>query len=88
MHALVFRVTIHDREQGEAFLRETIVPGISQAPGFVAGYWVNIGGPQGASMIVFEPEEAARQAAEQVRPPPPEVLTVESFEVGEVVAHA
>jgi len=88
MHAVVFRVTIHDREQAEAFLKEQIVPGVSQAPGFVAGYWANIGGNEGTSMVVFESEEAARQVADEVEPPPADIVTVESIEVGEVVAHA
>ena len=88
MHAAMVRVTLHDREQAEAFLKEHLVPRISQAPGFVAGYWTNIDGGQGASMVVFESEEAARQAFDQGERPPDEVATIESIEVGEVVAHA
>ena len=88
MHAVVFRVTIHDREKAEAFLKEQIVPGVTQAPGFVAGYWANVGGNQGTSMMVFESEQAARQVADMDRRPPAEAATVESVEVGEVVAHA
>lgn len=88
MHALVFRVTINDREKAETFLKETLVPGISQAPGFVAGYWANIGGNQGTSMVVFESEEAARQVADQGNRPPEDQVKVESIEVGEVIAHA
>jgi len=53
MHALVFDVTIKDRTQGEQFLKERIVPGVQQLPGFVAGYWVNRGGDQGVSLVVF-----------------------------------
>ena len=88
MHAAMVRVTIHDREQAEGFLKEHIVPALSQAPGFVAGYWTNIEGNQGASMVVFESEEAARQAFDEGERPPAEVATIESIEVGEVVAHA
>ena len=88
MHAVALRVTIHDREQAEAFLKEQIVPGMSRAPGFVAGYWANIGGDRGTSMVVFESEEMARQVADQLTRPPAEVVEVESVEVGEVVAHA
>lgn len=86
MHAVVFRVTINDREKGEAFLKEQIVPTVSQAPGFVAGYWVNLG-DQGTSMIVFESEDAARQAMEQGGQPPAEAVTIESMDGGEVIAH-
>ncbi len=89
MHAMVFRVTIEaDREEAENVLREQLVPAMSQAPGFVAGYWVNVGGDQGRSMVVFESEEAAQRAAEQVGGPPEGVASVDSFETGEVVAHA
>ena len=88
MHAVVFTVTIHDRERAEAFLNEQVVPGVSQAPGFVAGYWTNIGGNRGTSMLVFESEEAAKQVAGMDRRPPADAATVESVEVGEVVAHA
>ena len=86
MHAAVFRVTIKDREKGEKFLKEQIVPTVSQAPGFVAGYWVNLG-EQGTSVVVFESEDAARQAVEG-NPPPADAVTVESMDFGEVVAHA
>jgi hypothetical protein len=88
MHAVVFRVTIKDREKGMSFLNDQIVPGVSQAPGFVAGYWVNIGEDQGTSVIVFESEDAAKQAMEQGGPPPEDAVTVESMDIGEVVAHA
>ena len=87
MHAIVWRVTVKDRDEGNRLLHEEFVPGVSQAPGFVAGYWVETGENHGTSVIVFESEDAARRVAEQ---PQPETsgLTVETFEVGEVVAQA
>lgn len=88
MHALIFTVSIKDREAAESFLKEQLVPGISQAPGFVAGYWANIGGDRGRSMVVFESEETANQAAESGQRPPEDVVTIEAMEIGEVVAHA
>ena len=88
MHALVFNVTIRDRAQGEQFLKERIVPGVAQLPGFVAGYWVNRGEAQGVSLVVFESEEAARSAMEGGPRPPEEAVTIDSVELGEVVAHA
>ena len=75
-------------ENAERFLREQVIPRVSQAPGFVAGYWANIGGDRGASMTLYESEEAAKQAVEQLAPPPGEVVTIESMEVGEVVEQA
>jgi len=88
MHAVVVRSTIQDFDEGGTFLREEVVPRVSQAPGFVAAYWVRLEGNQGASMLVFESEEAARAMAEQVTPPPSGVVTLNSVEVGEVVEHA
>lgn len=88
MHAVVFTVTIHDREQAEAFLKENIVPAVSQAPGFVAGYWTNVGESKGTSMMIFESEDAANQASNVDTPPPEDVVTIESVEIGEVVASA
>jgi hypothetical protein len=88
MHAVVVSVTIHDVEPARTFLTEEIVPRVSQAPGFVAGYWVRVQENQGRSVVVFESEEAARGAADQLQTQQQEAVTLESVDVGEVVAHA
>jgi heme-degrading monooxygenase HmoA len=88
MHALVIRVSIADREKAEEFLKAQVVPNVSQAPGFVAGYWAHLGDDKGASMIVFESEDAAKAVEGRLREPPPEFVTFESTDVGEVVASA
>jgi hypothetical protein len=88
MHAVVARSTIHDFEQARKFLREQAIPRLSQAPGFVSGHWVRLGETDGASMIVFESEEAAQAAAELFRTNPPPTVTPISIEVGEVQEHA
>jgi hypothetical protein len=91
MHAVVVKVSIQDEPVATKFLRETVVPGVSQAPGFVAGYWVRLeGGDEGNSVIVFESEAAARVAATQIREnigSNPGV-TLNDATVGEVVANA
>jgi len=87
MHAIVFRITIHDREESDRLLRDEFVPTLSQAPGFVAGYWVQSGENEGTSVIVFESEEAMQGVVEQ-GPPQTDAFTLNSFETGEVVAHA
>jgi len=38
MHAVVVNVAISDHEVAERHLHDQVVPGMSQAPGFVAGY--------------------------------------------------
>lgn len=89
MHAVVVRVTVNDGETATRFLREEVIPRISQAPGFVIAHWVRLeGGNHGTSMLVFESEDAARQAKEQIQPPPDDAAVIESVEIGEVVANA
>jgi len=87
MHAVVVRVNISDQEGSESALREQVVPRVSQVPGFVTGYWTRKDNT-GLSMVIFESEEAANGASEQVRSMAPEGVTVEDVEVREVVAHA
>ncbi len=89
MHAVLVRVTIGDVEKAQQALTQEVVPRVSQSPGFVAGYWTRPkDGKDGASLIVFESEDAARTAAERLPAAVPESVTVESVEVREVVAHA
>lgn len=89
MHAVVVAVKINDREAATSNLRERIVPQVSQAPGFVAGYWVALGPEKGGrSIVVFESEEAARAVADQIQSMPGDEVTFESVDVGEVVANA
>jgi heme-degrading monooxygenase HmoA len=91
MHAVVTKVSVQDAPEATKFLRESVVPAVSQAPGFVAGYWVRLeGGDEGNSVIVFESEDAARAAAERIREnvgSNPGV-TLNDVTVGEVVANA
>lgn len=87
MHAVVVKVTIKDEEAAEEALREQVVPRVSQAPGFVTGYWTRKGS-DGLSMIIFESEDAANKASEMVRAGIPDAVTLEDVEVREVAAHA
>jgi hypothetical protein len=86
VHAVVVKVTITDREVAEKRLREETIPRVSQLPGVVAGYWTRSNGPDGLSMVVFESEDAARAAAEQVPNMVSESVTLEGVDVREVVA--
>jgi hypothetical protein len=92
MHAVVVRVNIGDPETAEQGLSEQVVPRVSQAPGFVAGYWTRADdGTNGLSMLVFDSEDSARRAAEMIQGPAamrPETVTLESVEVREVLANA
>ena len=87
MHAIVWRVTINEANEADRMLREEFVPGVSQAPGFVAAYWVQTANNQGTSVVVFESEDDARRIADQPAPET-DAFSVDTFELGEVVAHA
>ncbi len=87
MHTIVVRSKLHDFEGATTFLREETIPRVRQAPGFVAAQWVRLDASTGTSMITFESEQAAQAAVEQLRnnPPPADVLTIDTVEIGEVV---
>ncbi len=87
MHAVVVKATLHDREAAQAMLDEQVVPRVSQAPGFVAGYWTWKDNT-GVSMVIFTSEEAASGMSGQVRSMVDASVTIEDVEVREVVAHA
>ena len=93
MHAVVAKVKIgSDLETAQQNLRDHVIPRVSQAPGFVAGYWTRSDdGRDGMSMIVFDSEEGARRAAQMIQGPEamrPETVTLESVEVRDVVGSA
>jgi hypothetical protein len=87
MHAVLVRLTVNDREAATSHLREQVVPGVSQAPGFVAGYWTRKD-DTGLAMVIFESEEAAKTMSERVPSMITDAVTLGDIEVREVVAHA
>ena len=87
MHAVIVKVTLKDREAAEAELHEKVIPRVSQAPGFVSGYWTTKDNT-GLSMIVFESEDAATGASKMIPATVPDTATLEDVEVREVVGHA
>ena len=94
MHAVVVRVTIHDADRTRELLNSQVVPQVSGAPGFTAGYWTwSTGGGEanGLSMIMFDSEENARAAGDRIRAIAADAtdeVTVDGVEVREVVASA
>jgi len=87
MHGVIVRVTIKDQDAAEEALREQVVPRVSQSPGFVTGYWLRKEN-SGLSVIIFESEDAARSASEQISSPDPDAVTMDDVELREVVANA
>jgi hypothetical protein len=86
MHAVLVQVKLSDNPD-PTILREQVVPRVKELPGFVAGYWTR-GDRVGRSIVVFDSEENARAASDLVPSMIPSEATLESNEVGEVVAHA
>ena len=87
VHAVAVRVTIKDRDAAAQNLRDRVVPRVSQAPGFVHGYWTWKDNT-GLAMVVFETEDAATSMSQQIPNMITTEVTLESVEVREVVAHA
>ena len=87
MHAVVVNTTVHDREAATRTLNSQVVPRLSEARGFVAGYWVALPNGKGTSVAVFDSQDAARTVAEALAPSG-DFVTFDSVEVGEVVARA
>jgi C-methyltransferase len=88
MHALIFQITISKQEEADRLLHEQFVPGMSKAPGFVGGYWVELPPNKGISMIVFESEEAVKAVMAARSRPQTDSFTIDSIGIGKVVAHA
>jgi hypothetical protein len=93
MYALFVEVNAQDEhtETARKVLPEVAAPGARQA-GAKGGYWLAPVDGRGVSVVVFDSEDEARQAAQrlQVGQPPmpeaPEGVTVRTVEVREVLA--
>ena len=89
MHAVVVRVSIHDFETAKKGLKENVIPAVTQAPGFVAGYWTRSqDGSNGIGMILFDSQESADAASGPIRAGATHGVTVDDVDVREVVEHA
>jgi hypothetical protein len=87
MHAVVVSLTITDTQAAEKALHEQLVPRVSQAPGFITGYWTTKDSTA-LSLFVFETEEAAKRMSEQAAAAVPAGVALDAIEVRQVVAHA
>ena len=88
MHAVVVTVTILDRPGSQVQLNE-LVPQVSAAPGFIAGYWIDLSRDEGISVAVFNSEAAAQDVAAQIKASAGDKpVTLDTVAVGEVVGHA
>ena len=87
MHAVVINVNFIDRAAAMGEL-SGLVPRVSGAPGFVAGYWISLSESRGTSTVVFDSQESAQAFVEVMQGMPPMSVAVDSVEVGEVMASA
>jgi quinol monooxygenase YgiN len=92
MHALVVKVKIDPTRGDEAaqMLETQVVPMSRERPGFAGGYWLRSqDGTGGMSIELYESEAAARAVADSAAQAPPGApVTLESFDVFEVMATA
>jgi heme-degrading monooxygenase HmoA len=70
MHAVLVEVDTSgqpDQDAGLRNLREEVVPSVSQAPGFQAGYWLRpLEDAKGTSLVLFDTEADAIAASQEL----------------------
>jgi hypothetical protein len=87
MHAVVVNLTITNPDAAGQALHQHLVPRVSRAPGFVAGYWT-VKDDSALSMFMFDTRDAAHWMSEQAAAGVPEGVVLERVEVREVIAQA
>lgn len=87
MHAVVINVSFTDFTAAKGEL-SGLVPRVSSAPGFVAGYWIALSQDKGTSVVVFDSEDSAQTLVGMLAGAPAMAVTVDSVDVGEVIAQA
>jgi hypothetical protein len=94
MHAVNVQVKIDSSQEDLArkMLHEVTVPRAKALAGFRSGTWIRaLEGDRGMSVLLFDSEDAARAAADEIRsvgPPPGAPVNMESVDVFEVLAQA
>jgi hypothetical protein len=90
VHAALVTLTIdqdHAPAAADALVND-ILPSVRSAPGFVAGYWLEPADGQGFSIVLFETEEQAREAAPPVNSWAAPGITITDIEFRRVAATA
>jgi hypothetical protein len=94
MHAVNVQVKIDSSQEDLArkMLHEVTVPRAKALAGVRSGTWIRaLEGDRGMSVLLFDSEDAARAAADEIRsvgPPPGAPVNMESVDVFEVLAQA
>ena len=69
-------------------LNEEVIPMVSSAPGFVAGYWLDPVDDKGLALVLFDDEASAKAAAPPAGADMGHGVTIESVEFRDVTGHA
>ena len=90
MHAALVRADIPGgvNDARRKNLEEKIIPMISSAPGFVAGYWLDAVDGKGFACVVFKDEASAKASAPPAGTDMGEGVSIESVEFREVLGSA
>jgi len=94
MHGVIVQVRIDSSREEEArsTLHDVVVPRARALAGFSSGTWLRaLEGDGGRGVLLFESEETARAAVEEIRsqgPPPGVPVTLEAVDAYEVLAQA
>jgi len=94
MHAVIVKVEIDSSQEDLArkLLREVTVPRAKALADFKSGTWLRaLEGGRGMSVLLFDSEDTARNAADQIRsqgPPQGSPVTMESVDAFEVLVQA
>ncbi len=93
MHAVIVEVDVSgaDRDTALQRLRDEVVPRVSSLPGFRSGTWLRPNDDaKGFSLLLFDSEENARDAAQavQVGAEPQPGVRIERSELREVAVQA
>ena len=89
MHVVHVKVGIRPgrTEEAIASLKENIIPGVKQAPGFVKGTWYG-NDQHGHSLMLFESEDQAQAMTKMVTAEPGDPVEIVEVEVYELHAEA
>jgi hypothetical protein len=88
VHAVAVAVSIESGKEEEARepLRSNVIPMIKQSPGLIGGYFMDPGGGQGYSILVYDSEENANNAKQMAENAPrPDFVKMNTAQVMEVV---
>lgn len=90
MHATLVTVSIKGGVNDARIknLNDNVVPMVSGAPGFVAGYWLEVVDEHGFAFVLFNDEASAKAAAPPVGTDMGDDVIVERIDFREVLASA